>query len=96
MDLGCTKKQAKAAFSEQYDKSVGYRIMDALRNHMQHRGEATKAYRTRAKLKGEKKTDRYGISDWISCWTWNPFAATSASKKVSSGKSNYLNWNREI
>lgn len=42
VDLGCTGKQAKAAFSEQYDKSVGYRIMEALRNHMQHRGEATK------------------------------------------------------
>ena len=26
----------------EYDKSVGYRIMEALRNYIQHRGEATK------------------------------------------------------
>ena len=41
-DLRCTKEQVTQAFSKQYDKSVGYRIMEALRNHMQHRGEATK------------------------------------------------------
>jgi len=40
VNLGCTKSQVKMAFSKQYDKLVGYRIMEALRNHIQHRGVA--------------------------------------------------------
>lgn len=40
VNLGCTKSQVEAAFSRQYDKLVGYRIMEALRNHIQHRGVA--------------------------------------------------------
>lgn len=35
--LGCTAKRAKAVFSEQFDRNLAYRIMDALRNHVQHR-----------------------------------------------------------
>ena len=42
VDLGCTYTQAKETFCVEYDKSVGYRIMEALRNYIQHRGEATK------------------------------------------------------
>ena len=37
---GCTLEQAEALFSEQYDKIAGYRIMEALRNHIQHRSLA--------------------------------------------------------
>ena len=36
--VGWTLAQAKAVFSEQYDKSLGYRIMEDLRNHVQHCG----------------------------------------------------------
>ena len=42
-DLRCTQLQAEKAFCKQYDKSFGYRIMEALRNHIQHRSVAIKA-----------------------------------------------------
>ena len=42
VDFGCTHTQAKETFRVEYDKSVGYRIMEDLRNYIQHRGEATK------------------------------------------------------
>jgi len=34
---GCTRDQAEKVFSDQYDGNPAYRIMDALRNHVQHR-----------------------------------------------------------
>lgn len=34
---GCTREQAEKVFSDQYDGNLAYRIMDALRNHVQHR-----------------------------------------------------------
>ena len=37
---GCTWKQAEAVFSEQSQKAFGFRIMKALRNHVQHRSLA--------------------------------------------------------
>ena len=41
-DLRCTQVQVEDAFCKQYDKSIGYRIMEALRNHIQHRSVAVK------------------------------------------------------
>ena len=35
--VGCTLAQAEEVFSEQYDKALGYEIMENLRNHVQHR-----------------------------------------------------------
>ena len=37
---GCTLEQVKALFSKQYEMSLGYRVMEALRNHIQHRSLA--------------------------------------------------------
>ena len=34
--IGCTREQSEAVFSEQQEKASGYRIMVALRNHFQH------------------------------------------------------------
>ena len=38
--IGCTREQAEEVFSDQYDGNLAYRIMDALRNHVQHRSLA--------------------------------------------------------
>ena len=38
--VGCTLAQAEEVFSEQYDKALGYEIMETLRNHVQHRSLA--------------------------------------------------------
>ncbi len=38
--IGCTRKQAEEVFKDQYDRNLAYRIMDALRNHVQHRSLA--------------------------------------------------------
>lgn len=37
---GCTREQAEKVFSDQYDGNLAYRIMDAVRNHVQHRSLA--------------------------------------------------------
>ncbi|MDE0075422.1 MAG: hypothetical protein OXR82_12400 [Gammaproteobacteria bacterium] len=37
---GCTREQAERVFRDQYDGNLAYRIMDALRNHVQHRSLA--------------------------------------------------------
>ncbi len=39
-DCGHEKEPIKAALSEQYDNSFEYRFMEALRNHVQHKGSA--------------------------------------------------------
>ena len=41
-DLHCTQVQVEDVFCKQYDKSIGYRVMEALRNYIQHRGVAIK------------------------------------------------------
>ena len=38
--IGCTHIQAKQVFNDQYDRNLAYRIMEALRNHVQHRSLA--------------------------------------------------------
>ena len=38
--IACTPAQAKQVFGDQYDSNLAYRIMEALRNHVQHRSLA--------------------------------------------------------
>ena len=57
VDLGCTKVQAKAEFSKQHDKSVGYRIMEALRNHIQHCSEPTNAISYPSQIEGREEDE---------------------------------------
>ena len=38
--IGCTREQSEAVFSEQQEKAPGYRIVAALRHHFQHRSLA--------------------------------------------------------
>ncbi len=51
------------AFSDHYDKSVGYRVMEALRNHVQHRGFPIHAV-TYTTGRGRKEDDiwKFGLS----------------------------------
>ena len=54
--LGCTREQANEVFSDQYDGNLAYRIMEALRNHIQHRTLAIAEMRYGCRREREEAT----------------------------------------